>query len=399
MPTIDVMNLSELEWFRNHLIQEILPNWLRRAPTEEGFFFTHFDRRWNRQPRDDGTLVSQCRLLYNFSIGYELTGKEEYRKAVEAGARFLVEVYQDRDFGGWFRSCSRHGMVVDSHKDSYGHAFAILGLSCAFRCTGDQGYKKAAWDTWEVLNKHFKDEYGGLIPSTTRDFEDCGAIRSQNPIMHLFEALLALENLEGMSFISEEARKTVDFVLMRLLRKDDRILPEWYSQDWTELREDEGGRIDIGHAFEWAYLLSAAVESGLPKAYLTHASNFLEYGLRIGYDPVDGGIFRFASPDGIVVSRNKRWWPQCEAIRSLMHFAILHGNNALWPPLLKTLRFVKEDFVDSEYGGWYTSREPGASPLRQNVDTDKGSAWKVDYHIVGMCMEALRLQQMLSKQS
>ena len=81
-----------------------------------------------------------------------------------------------------------------------------------------------------------------------------------------------------------------------------------------------------------------------------------------------------------------------------MHFAILRGNNALWTPLLKTVHFVKKNFVDNEYGGWYTSREANASPLSQNVDTDKGSAWKVDYHIVGMCMEAIRLQRMCSKQ-
>ena len=393
MSTTWASNLPEFEWFRNHLIEELLPQWLYSSATDEGFFFTHFDRQWNRKPIDYGTLVSQSRLLYNFSIGYELTGNEEYRKAVEAGARFLTEVYRDREFGGWFRSCTRDGSVADPNKDSYGHTFAMFGLAHACRCTGNQDYKKAAWYTWQVLSTHFKDEHGGLIPAMTRDFKDRGDIRSQNPIMHFFEALLALSSLEGIDHVLEEAQKTADFVLKRLLRKGDGLLPEWYSQNWAELPEDQGGRIDIGHAFEWAYLLSTAVERGLPQAYLAHATNFLEYGLRIGYDADDGGIFRFASPDGRVLSQNKRWWPQCEAVRALMHFATLRSNDALWIPLVKTIRFIKDYFVDGEYGGWYTFIEPGVSPTNQDKGTDKGGNLKVDYHVVGMCVEAIRLQR------
>lgn len=193
----------------------------------------------------------------------------------------------------------------------------------------------------------------------------------------------------------EQAQRTADFVLKRLLRKSDGLLPEWYSQSWDELPGDKGRLIDIGHAFEWAYLLSTSVERGLPSDYLTSATNFLEYGLRIGYDDVHGGIFRAASLDGRILSQTKRWWPQCEAIRALMHFAILRGHNALWTPLFKTIHFVQEHFVDDDYGGWYTFREPGASPQSQGASTDKGGEWKVDYHVVGMCVEAMQLQQEL----
>lgn len=388
-------DVLDFGWFRDHLIQGILPRWLHRSVTDKGFFFTHFDRQWRCYPREHNTLVSQSRLLYNFSTGYELTGNEEYREAVEAGARFLIEVYQDREFGGWFRSCTRDGNVADSNKDSYGHAFAIFGLSHAYRCTRNQGYKTAAQQTWELLSTHFRDEHGGLIPTLTLDFKDLGDIRSQNPIMHLFEALLALGSLEGMSHALVAAQNAADFALERLLRKGNGLLPEWYSQSWDELPGDQGRQIDLGHAFEWAYLLSTSIESGLPKAYLTHATNFLEYGLRIGYDDIHGGIFRTASSDGKVLSQTKRWWPQCEAIRALMHFAILRGYDALWPPLLKTIHFVQEYFVDDDYGGWYTFREAGVSPVSQHASTDKGGDWKVDYHVVGMCAEAMRLQQKL----
>ena len=199
--------------------------------------------------------------------------------------------------------------------------------------------------------------------------------------MHLFEALLALGDLEGMECVHRDARGVSDFVVRRLCRQSDSRLPEVYTLDWEELPEGEGGRLDLGHAFEWAYLLSSAVERGLPEAYLTQADAFLDYGLLLAYDPKDGGIRSPASPDGRRVSSTKGWWEQCEAIRALMHFAILRGRRELLDPLQHVVDFVKHTYVDPDHGGWY------ASPKSRN----KGSEWKVDYHVVGMCREAIRL--------
>ncbi|MEK6569938.1 MAG: AGE family epimerase/isomerase, partial [Bacteroidota bacterium] len=193
--------------------------------------------------------------------------------------------------------------------------------------------------------------------------------------------------LEGMEQIFTEAEKVANFVLTRLVRQGDKMLPETYTLDWSELLLEQGGRVDIGHAFEWSYLLSSAVERGFPEVYLSHALNFLEYGMRIGYDPVNGGVFAQASPEGKVLSRRREWWDQCEAVRALLHFAILRKRDDLWEPLERTIGFFKKYFIDSDFGGWYQTVEPDGDV----VSHDKGNEWKVDYHAVGMCTEAIRL--------
>ena len=377
----------DFAWFKHHVLSDILPKWLQHSVTDEGLFLPHLDREWS--PRGDGygTLVSQSRLLYNFSMGYELTRREEYLSAVESGARFLLEKFRDNDYGGWFWSCNRNGEILDSRKDSYGHAFVIFGLSHAYRTAGNKDFKMAALDAWDVVRKYFRDNYGGLRSQTTRDFKEYGNTKSQNPMMHLFEALLALGSLEGMEQIFTEAEKVADFVLTRLVRQEDKMLPEIYTLDWKELPAEQGGRVLIGHAFEWSYLLSSAVERGFPEVYLSHALNFLEYGMRIGYDPVNGGVFAQASPEGKVLSRRREWWDQCEAARALLHFAILRKRDDLWEPLERTIGFFKKYFIDSDFGGWYQTVEPDGDV----VSHDKGNEWKVDYHAVGMCTEAIRL--------
>lgn len=390
---------KSFEWFRKHLLQDILPNWLYSSAMNNGFFVANLDRKWNRFGDEIGTLVTQSRLLFNFSKGYEITGRREYRRAVKVGAHFLLDYFQDKEYGGWFWSCRSDGRVVDSRKEGYGHAFAIFGLSHAYQTTGDKDFKKAAQDTWQIIETRFKDKYDGFTCHMTRDFKDCDSVKSEGLLMHLFEALLTLGEIEGASEITDEAAKVANFVFTNLFRDEKRYLPEMYTLDWKELPENQGGFVSIGHAFEWAYLLSRGVEKGLPESYLCIAERLLSYGLKVGYDSEVGGIFSLASSEGKIISKAKGWWEQCEAIRAFMNFAILRGRDDLWEPFQKTIDFVKNHLLDKEYGGWYPGLDSNGSPTSQekghvggkiDLGIDYG---KVDYHVVGMCSEALRLEE------
>ena len=77
---------------------------------------------------------------------------------------------------------------------------------------------------------------------------------------------------------------------------------------------------------------------------------------------------------------------QCEAARTLLHFARLRGRTDLYDLFEGTMVFCLESMVDDVYGGWYIGAE-GA----KGRESDKGSHWKVDYHAVALCVEAMRL--------
>lgn len=394
MSTPALSPVTDLGWFRQHLLDEILPHWYESA-TVGGLFLPHFDRQWRPINKNFGTLVSQSRLIYNFSQGYALTGNQDYREVVEEGAQFLLENFHDRTHGGWYWCCTPHGEVLDSRKDSYGHAFVIFGLAHASHCTGNTAFRDAALETWEVFQTRFRDEHGGYFWRANQTFQPTENIKSQNPIMHLFEALLALSDVAGAEFMLKEAQGVAEFVLRRLVRPTDRRLPEVYNMDWQELPAgpigpdpvSEGGRLDIGHAFEWSWLLSTGVMRGLPHEYLDYANSFIDYGMALGYDAQVGGIYSPASPEGKVLSPRKGWWEQCEAVRALMHFALYRQRSEFLQPLAQTVDFIRQQFVDPEYGGWYMTIAPGVS----TTDQDKGNEWKLDYHVAGMCMEAIRL--------
>lgn len=387
MTKADIGRRPALPWFRRHLMEKILPLW-RRAITDTGYFACHFDYAWRRIDRGFGTLVSQSRLIYNFAQGYALTGDPALREAVDAGARFLVENFWDAEYGGWIKACSPTGAIVDDGKDCYGHAFALFGLAHAYATTDNPRYRAALQETWAVLTARFRDPQGGYRYFMSRDFRQTDPLRSQNPLMHLFEALLAAGDIAGLRAFHQEAVGLAEFVLQRLVQANAGVLPEVYSPTWRPLPAARGGRIDIGHAFEWAFLLSDAAARGLSDTYPHAAENFLAYGMRLGYDRAQGGIFSPVAPDGSRISRRKGWWEQCETIRALLRFVDRHARADLWEPLQQTLAFVQNEFLDHEHGGWYMSREPGVSPAAQ----PKGNEVKLDYHVVGMCMEAIRIE-------
>jgi len=373
----------DFDWFRTFLLDDLLPHWLEAAVTDEGLFHAQLDRQWRRVGEPVGTAVSQTRLLYNFAMGYDLTGDDAYLRAVESGARFLLEKFKDTEHGAWFHSVGPGGAVVDDHKDAYDLAFIIFGLSHAFRVTKVETFRAGISEAWEILNSRFRDEHGGIMRRLTRDFRPDEERRTQNPTMHLFEALLAAGEVEPAMY--QEAEQVGRFVLGRLMHWDGQpCVPELYDLGWNELPADRGGYVCVGHQFEWAYLLSSAVERGLPGWWLAPATDLLQFGLRVGYDLRDGGILNAATPAGKILSADKGWWEQCEGIRAMMRHAVLHGRDDLWEPLAKSARFVRKNYVDHTHGGWYSSAAPDGA--------HKGGGFKVDYHVVGMCVEAIRLR-------
>jgi mannose/cellobiose epimerase-like protein (N-acyl-D-glucosamine 2-epimerase family) len=377
-------------WFRKTLIGETA-HWRDAASTPSGFFQPSLDRQWRPVGEQMGTLVSQCRLLFVMATGYEVTREVSYLEAVRKGADFLLAHFRDPQYGGWFWSVSPEGKALDTSKDSYGHAFVIFGLSHAARVTGEERYRKAALETWAEMKAHLRDSAGFIKPRTSRDFSQVRGTNSQNPMMHLFEALLALHDATGSPAVFQDAQVLADAIFGKLFQEPGGYLPELYDADWKPLPAAQRGYLELGHQFEWAFLLSHAVEKGFPRRYLGLGQRLLDYGMKVACDPEAGGIFSRGDYHGGAVRGPKGWWEQAEFLRALMHYAVLRRRANLWAPFDQSLEFVKRNFIDAEYGGWYGAYDPKTP--REGRRAYKGSVWMVGYHVSGMYAEALRLSR------
>jgi mannose/cellobiose epimerase-like protein (N-acyl-D-glucosamine 2-epimerase family) len=378
----------DAKWHERALVDGHLARWLAVAPSETGFLRASVTRTWQPREQKATDLVAQSRLIYVLLSGYEVTGDSRYLDAARRGADFLLRHFPDPVHGGFFRIVDAEGRVVKESKHTYGHAFAIFALAHAYRVTKDERYRGAAIATWRAVRANLRDPAGGYRSEAPRDFSGgASGSRTQNPVMHLFEALLALYDATGDPEVLAGARGVGDFVVYRLLHglpDGGAYIVEWYDAKWGPLPEDSGGNIDLGHQFEWAYLLNASEERGLPALYTAVAQRLLDDAIKTGYDEQAGGCFNVAYTNGRVV-REKGYWQQSECLRTIMRYAVLYGNPDMKRRYEQTLSLIQDEFIDGKNGGWFVMTKSACA--HESCPDEQPDA----YHMTAMHREALAL--------
>ena len=382
----------DAEWHRRDLIDGLLTRWLEVAPTDTGFMRTAVDRQWKPSVQQPGYLTEHARLVYSMIIGYEITKDKRYLAAANLGADFLLTRFRDPLHGGFFLRVAPDGKVVSAAKNTYGHAFTLLALSHMARVTGEVRYRAAALQTWQEVDASLRNPKGGFRGELPRNFlqpqDESGTASSQNPLMHLFEATLALHDATRDPVALNGAKSIADFVIYRLLTGTNdggAYIPEWYDRDWKPLpTKEKGGYVDLGHQFEWSHLLLAAERRGLSGIYSQSAERIFKFAIRAGYDEIEGGVFTKMFPDG-TVDRNKFWWQQTEGIRAFLANASATGHKDAWRRYEQTLVLVRDQFIDKQNGGWYVKSH---AQCRKSSCPDEQPE---PYHMTGMHQAALRI--------
>jgi mannose/cellobiose epimerase-like protein (N-acyl-D-glucosamine 2-epimerase family) len=377
-------------WHTGDMVGGVLSHWLTVAPTASGFMREAVDRQWQPKAEQPGYLTEHARLVYSLAIGFEQTKDQRYLDAATRGADFMLARYRDPVNGGFFLRVAQDGTVISGAKNTYAHAFALLALSHMARVTGDARYRDAALDAWRDIDTGLRNPLGGFHGELPRNFSQVGAdantASSQNPLMHLFEALLALHDATHDPAALKGAKSIADFVIYRLLvgtSDGGAYIPEWYDRDWKPLAtREKGGYVDLGHQFEWSHMLMAAAQLGLSDIYLQIAQRLLKFGVEKGYDEAEGGIYTKMYPDG-TVEKDKYWWQQCEGLRAFMASASTTGRKDMWRRYEQTVDLVRAQFIDPVNGGWFSRsrKQCGGCPDDQPDP----------YHMTGMHHAALAL--------
>ena len=385
-PASQARSRIDAAWHRADL-HRLLARWLEHAPQPGGGFRTAFNRAWRPQPQTELELTGQARLIYAFAAGHEITQDARYLDAARRGADFLLAHFADPVHGGFFHTVALDGSPRAGIKRAYGHAFVLLALAQLYRTGQDARHRDAALKAWAAIQAGFFEARGGLVNECGRDFRPIPAGRTQNPVMHMFEALLALHEATGDKGVQAGARQLGDFVAYQLLQGQadgGARIPEWYDDAWRPLAtKAAGGYIDLGHQFEWSHLLAAG--AAISPVYAQVAERVLAYALSAGYDDIDGGCGRKAFPDGARTDTAKAWWQQAECLHALVVAATATGRSDLWRRYEQTVGLVKDQLADAEHGGWQAAE---ALPCKSGGCKDEQPD---PYHMVSLHRVALQL--------
>lgn len=378
IPLKEIQQHIDRDWLKTTVTHGLIDYWVKYSVEPNGFIQEDLDRQWKPWGNQrEASINGQGRQLLSMTLGYEMTHDPKYLDAINRAADFLLKM-RDNKYGGYYERVGPDHKVIDSSKTGY-QSFALYSLATAGRVTGNKKYLDAAMVLFRDIRDKMRD--GDFIGSSaySRDFSkriglfgrmpvSGGALRDPKAAarraaaagfsnrnhrinLHMFEALLGLYEATK----SPEVWKEIDSELnaiSRLYNYKIGYLPESYDDNWHGVGDPSR---NPGHLFEWASLLSRAVELGADPKYIELGSRSLDLGLK-SYNQQVGGL---GGVDANGKPVRMLWWPQCEVIKATATYATLHGRKELWPYYHKTLDFIKNNYFDLQDGGWFEAYVPG----------------------------------------
>ena len=368
-----------LDWFRT----DALPFWGSvGVDWARGGFHERLDLDGRPLEQAPKRLMVQGRQLYVYCHAGVLGWYPDARRLADRCVDYMMaSFYRPDGNAGFVHSLAPDGRVADATRDTYGHAFALLGFAWYHRLTGDRDVLNVANEVLEFLDRSLAAAPGGYLDAMPpRD-----AIRRQNPHMHLFEALLALEAATRDGKYLARASQLFGLFSTRFFQRATGTLVEYLTEDLVPLVDARGNVTEPGHHYEWIWLLrnftrasERDVESFCAALY-AHAD-------RYGWD-AQGYVVDEVDTSGTIVKSDRRSWPHAEGLKA----NIVEGERGRAGCDQRAVHCISrliDTFIGKPTrGGWIDHVDATGAPL---VNMMPASTL---YHLFGAAAEAARVSQ------
>ncbi len=367
-----------------HLIW--VPNWFKLfSDNEQGGFHERLNN--DNQPLDmPKRLLTQCRqvMVYSQALQDDPNNKL-YKTKIDEGFQFIIDNYHVEETGGSIFSINLDKTPHDEKYDLYGHAFILLACSAYYNATENPDALKHAETTFNFIDESFtlKDK-PGLAESLDSNLVPEGAMRRQNPHMHLMEACIYMYESSQNPVYLQKADEMLELFYDKLLDKETTTLCEFFDDDLNP-HSEEGNLVEAGHHAEWVWLLQRYQEvsgSQDPRIEDTKKALF-SWVIEKGIDKEHSGVFNVQNRDGEIVDSSKRIWPTLETVRAACIMSADPEYADAAEKVISNLTQVLEDhYIDVTTGNWteFLTRD-----LKPETDYRPGTT---PYHIFPVLRES-----------
>ena len=232
-------------WYDAWLAEAALPLWASAGVDPAGGLFQEtlsLDGRPVEAPR---RARAQARQVFVFASAVGAGYGERWLSVARDGWARFVQAYRRPD-GLFINRVAGDGTPLDTGVDIYEQAFAILAMAALHEV--DPGSGDLAGEAEQILTalQDRRVASGGFRESGPHPYQ-------ANCHMHLFESALAWEARGGpvWTALSDEL---AGLAMGKFIDPATGALREFFDADWQALR-GEGGLVEPGHQFEWAWLL------------------------------------------------------------------------------------------------------------------------------------------------
>ena len=369
--------------YQNTLLESVLPFWLQYGfDRTHGGLYTGLDRDGSLLETDKSVWF-QGRALWVFATAYrQMEKRPDYLEVCDSLVSFIEDhCFDPVDGRMYFRVSQEGNPVVKRIRYVFSETFAILGFAAYSRAFDKPEYAEKASDLFKKVEGYL-NEPGILVPKFERESKGFGLpMILLNTVSELREALPEK---------SDELTRAIDGYIKEIevffVRPELKVVVEQCNPDGTlQLDHFEGRLLNPGHAIEGAwFILAEAKRRGGDPALMHLGMTMLDWMFARGWDEEYGGIIYFRDALGKSATEYwhdmKFWWPQCEAaIANLMAYS-LSGKQEYLYQFEQVDKYIKENFLDPEYGEWF-----GYLHRNNSLSTPlKGNMYKGPFHIPRM---------------
>jgi len=405
--------------FRENLLHGILQFWIDHGIDRQyGGAMGWLDRQGNPVPPGTKSVAQQGRLLWTFAQVYRRYPEPAYEEAAAHILKFLREKMWDAQRGGYYWLVDRQGGLRDGMKLLNPMAYVLEGLAEYSLAFNDARARQEALDLFEVMDRQAHDDMnGGYHVALTEDWQpirdyqpgprasvsSCVAPDEElHPVLlnshgrkssdwHLgiLEAFATLYDVTDEAGVRRRLEELLEIFAERIVDTQRGYARLYFSEDWNPSDKDGDSTTCVyGLDMEMSWLMTDAAallgRSQDPKVRRACLA-LVDHALRDGFDHEHGGLYLEGPALGPADKKRKEWWQQAEALVGFLNAYQLRGNLKYREAFERQARFILDEFVDQEYGEWYTAIDPDGK-----IDGTKAGPWRGPYHATRACLEIIR---------
>jgi len=387
--------------FRRMLQENVLKFWVDHAVDREfGGVLGRLDRKGAPILPGDKSLVLISRTLWSFAEAYRRYPDPQYKEVAMSCLKFLREHFWDKERGGYYFMVSRDGHPADTTKLLNPMSYTMEGLAEAALAFHDASAAQEALELFRTIDKVAHDStYGGYRMAYTAGWEyiedyskeaNAGSFGRKSMDWHLglLEAFATLYDVTGDAAVRARLGELLDIFTDKIVDADQGYGRLFFTRDWKPYNPHGAApQSAYGLDLEASWLIT---ESAILVGRVNDAKTrrvvlaLVDHALRVGFDNENGGVYGLGPVAGPVTDKSKSWWEQADGLVALLNAFQMTADPKYWDAFEKQGRFIEGNFVDREYGEWYTSITADG-----RINTEKAGPWKAPYHVTRALLEVV----------
>lgn len=369
----------------NWLSSSALPLWSSAGVDKDGASIEQFLGTGQADIKSNKRVRVQARQMFVFAAANHQGWINNGFDLVASIENFCQKYATVPDKSHYAHILNADNIIINPNNDLYDIAFFLLAYAWRYHVFNDLNALKQANKLLNSIDNNLKESPGGWMEGNYT-----ASYRRQNPHMHLFEAFLTLYQFTNDGKWLAKAGEIYCLFETTFFDHKNKVLLEFFNDDWQVAKGEIGNIIEPGHMMEWVWLLRQYQKfTQAPVDDYCHA--LYHSALKFGLDKSSNLLLDEVSLVGHKTKTTKRCWPMTEWIKASLaqaEFTSAQDEYDYASDSITAIKALTKYYLVSPHQGQYID----SIDKDNKILVDKAPASTL-YHLVVAGLEAQKFER------